>query len=125
MAEKKGKSKAKAATKTKAAAKAAKGAAKAVVKVKPMTKSALIAKMAESLELPRRKVSDFLDVLTDLAVSETKRAGQFQLHGIGKLVKATRKARTGVNPKTKEKIQIPEKTVLKFRFAKACKDAIV
>lgn len=123
MAEKKAKSKAKAAAKPKAAAKGAKGA-KAVVKVKPMTKSALIAKMAEKLNVPRRQVSDFLDTLTGLAVEETNRAGQFQIHGIGKLVKATRKARTGVNPKTKEKIQIPEKTVLKFRFAKSCKDAI-
>ena len=36
-----------------------------------------------------------------------------------------RKARTGINPKTQQKIKIPAKTVVKFRVAKAAKDAIL
>ena len=36
-----------------------------------------------------------------------------------------RKARTGFNPKTQQKIKIPAKTVVKFRVAKAAKDAIL
>jgi DNA-binding protein HU-beta len=47
------------------------------------------------------------------------------LPGFGKLVKQKRKARTGINPKTQEKIKIPAKTVVKFRVAKAAKDAIL
>jgi DNA-binding protein HU-beta len=47
------------------------------------------------------------------------------LPGIGKLVKANRKARMGRNPATGEAIKIPAKTVVKFRVAKAAKDSIV
>jgi len=47
------------------------------------------------------------------------------LPGFGKLVKVKRKARKGRNPATGEEIQIKAKTVVKFRVAKACKDAIV
>jgi DNA-binding protein HU-beta len=47
------------------------------------------------------------------------------LPGFGKLVKQKRKARTGFNPKTQQKIKIPAKTVVKFRVAKAAKDAIL
>jgi DNA-binding protein HU-beta len=47
------------------------------------------------------------------------------LPGFGKLVKQKRKARTGINPKTLEKIKIPAKTVVKFRVAKAAKDAVL
>ena len=42
-----------------------------------------------------------------------------------KLVNQKRKARNGVNPKTGAKIKIPAKTVVKFRVAKAAKDAIL
>jgi DNA-binding protein HU-beta len=44
------------------------------------------------------------------------------LPGFGKLVKQKRKARTGFNLKTQQKIKIPAKTVVKFRVAKAAKD---
>jgi len=44
--------------------------------------------------------------------------------GIGRLVKAERKARMGRNPATGEQIKIKAKTVVKFRVAKAAKDVI-
>ena len=40
-------------------------------------------------------------------------------------MKQKRKARTGFNPKTQQKIKIPAKIVVKFRIAKAAKDAIL
>jgi DNA-binding protein HU-beta len=89
-----------------------------------MTKTALIKHIAEKFELVHRVAGEILQELADLAVNETKKAGQFVFPGIGKLVKAQRKARVGVNPKTKEKIKIPAKTVVKFRVAKAAKEAI-
>ena len=49
----------------------------------------------------------------------------FTLPGIGKLVLRNRAARLGRNPKTGETIQIPAKRVVKFRVAKAAKDAIL
>ncbi len=45
--------------------------------------------------------------------------------GIGRLVRVDRKARMGRNPATGESIKIPAKKVVKFRVAKAAKDAIV
>ena len=45
--------------------------------------------------------------------------------GFGKLVKQKRKARTGFNPKTQQKIKIPAKTVVNFRVAKAAKDGVL
>jgi DNA-binding protein HU-beta len=64
-----------------------------------------------------------LDGLTKLAYKNAK-AG-FTVPGLGKLVLMNRKARKGRNPATGETIQIPAKRVVKFRVAKACKDAIL
>jgi len=62
---------------------------------------------------------------TTKAVKETKKSGVFILPGIGRLVRVDRKARMGRNPATGEAIKIPAKKVVKFRVAKAVKDAIV
>jgi DNA-binding protein HU-beta len=91
-----------------------------------MTKTKLIAYLADELGDPitRKTVGIFLDELADVAVKETKKNGIFVLPGLGRLVKAHRKARMGRNPQTGEAIQIKAKTVVKFRVAKAAKEAI-
>uniref|UniRef100_E6PXG1 Viral histone-like protein n=1 Tax=mine drainage metagenome TaxID=410659 RepID=E6PXG1_9ZZZZ len=89
-----------------------------------LTKTALIRQMAEKLELTNKQVSAFLDLLSETAVKETKKNGLFVIPGIGRLVKAERKARVGRNPQTGAQIKIKAKTVVKFRVAKAAKDAI-
>lgn len=91
---------------------------------KGMTKTALVRTMAEKLELSNKQVSGFLDMLSETAVKETKKNGEFTIPGIGKLVKAERKARLGRNPQTGETIKIKAKTVVKFRVAKVAKDTI-
>ncbi len=91
---------------------------------KGLTKTALIRTMADELELPTKQVGQFFDVMAQTAVKETKKNGEFTIPGIGKLVKAERKARTGRNPQTGESIKIKAKTVVKFRISKAAKDAI-
>ncbi len=92
---------------------------------KPITKSQLISVVADKLKVTKKDVNSFLDMLTDVAYKETKKTGTFVLPGFGKLVKVQRKARTGRNPATGEVIQIKAKTVVKFRVAKACKDAVL
>ena len=64
-------------------------------------------------------------LVTSPAASEVKKNGVFVVPGIGRLVRQDRKARMGRNPATGEAIKIPAKKVVKFRVAKACKDAIV
>ncbi len=91
---------------------------------KGMTKTALIRSMADQLELPTKQVGTILETLAATAISETKKNGEFTIPGIGKLVKAERKARLGRNPQTGESIKIKAKTVVKFRVAKSAKDTI-
>ena len=90
-----------------------------------MTKSQLISDLSEKLSITKKDVNTFIDLLADIAYKETKKKGSFVLPGFGKLVKVQRKARTGRNPATGEAIKIKAKTVVKFRVAKACKDAIL
>jgi len=89
-----------------------------------MTQTQILAKMSEKTGISKKQVKDFLTSLTDLAYSEAKK-GEFAFPGLGKLVKQKRKARIGRNPATGEEIKIPAKTVLKFRVAKAAKDAVL
>ncbi len=90
-----------------------------------MTKSQLMTTLSEKTELSKKDVVLLMDELATLAYSEVKKNGEFVVPGFGKLVKAHRKARMGVNPATGEKIQIKAKTVVKFRLAKAAKDAVL
>jgi len=89
-----------------------------------MTKTALARHMAEKLELTNKQSAAYLDLLAETAIKETKKNGLFVIPGIGRLVKAERKARIGRNPQTGEAIKIKAKTVVKFRVAKAAKDVI-
>jgi DNA-binding protein HU-beta len=89
-----------------------------------LTKTALVRHLAEKLELTNKQSAAFLDLLAETAVKETKKNGVFVIPGLGRLVKAERKARIGRNPQTGEQIKIKAKTVVKFRVAKAAKDTI-
>jgi len=95
------------------------------VSKKPITKSQIVAYFAKKFELSKKAASSVIDEMATLAITETKKAGSFTLPGIGKLVLSKRKARVGRNPATGESINIPAKTVVKMRIAKACKEAIV
>jgi DNA-binding protein HU-beta len=89
-----------------------------------LTKTALVRQLAEKLELTNKQSAAFLDLLAETAIKETKKNGVFIIPGLGRLVKAERKARMGRNPQTGEQIKIKAKTVVKFRVAKAAKDSI-
>jgi DNA-binding protein HU-beta len=90
-----------------------------------MTKSQILAHLAEKAEIPKKTAAAVLEELVTLATKEAKSSGQFVVPGLGKAVKANRKARMGRNPQTGAAIKIPAKTVVKFRLAKAFKEAVV
>jgi DNA-binding protein HU-beta len=90
---------------------------------KAMTKSQIAAHLASKFELKKKAAVGILEEVATLSYREAKNS--FTLPGIGKLVLVERKARIGRNPATGEQIQIPAKTVLKFRVAKAAKEAIL
>ncbi len=90
-----------------------------------MTQTQLVRNLAEAGEVTNKQSRAILDKLGELAVAEVKKNGVFVLPGIGRLVRVDRKARMGRNPATGAAIKIPAQKVVKFRVAKAAKDAIV
>lgn len=90
-----------------------------------MTKSQMIAVLAEKTELSKKQIAGVLEAMINMAYVEVKKAGVFVVPGIGKLVKVHRKERMGRNPATGASIKIPAKTVVKFRVAKAAKEAVL
>ena len=90
---------------------------------KSMTKSQLAEHIAGKAEITKKAAVQILDDLTAVAYKEAKNT--FTIPGIGKLVLAHRTARIGRNPQTGEPLKIPAKRVVKFRVAKAAKDAIL
>jgi DNA-binding protein HU-beta len=100
-------------------------AKKAAAPAKGYTKAQLIAYLAEKTSLAKKDVANVLEEMNKLAYVEAKKDKGFTIPGIGKLIVVKRAARTGRNPQTGEAIKIPSKKALKFRIAKAAKDAIV
>src|ERR1700722_15975930 len=93
---------------------------------KPMRKSKIGSQIPEKLPTPKKTAALFFEELFKLAVKEAKGgAGKFVIPGIGRVVKAHRKARMGRNPQTGEAIKIKAKTVVRLRPAKAFKDAVL
>ena len=90
---------------------------------KSLTKSQIAEHLAEKAGITKKSMVQVLDDFAALAYREAKNV--FTIPGIGKLVLANRKARMGRNPQTGEPIKIPAKRVVKFRVAKAAKDAIL
>lgn len=93
----------------------------ATTKSRAMSKSQIAGHLAETFGFTKKTGAAVLEEIAQLSYKEAKRG--FTLPGIGKLVIVKRKARKGRNPQTGEEIQIPAKTVLKFRIAKAAKEA--
>ena len=90
-----------------------------------MTKTQVVRQMAEQMEVTPKQIGAFFDLLMQIATTQTRKAGEFTIPGLGKLVKAQRAARMGRNPATGESIKIAAKTTVKFRLGKAIKDAVV
>ena len=90
---------------------------------KALSKSQIAAAVAEKAQLTKKQAGEILEHIADLAYKNAKNT--FTLPGLGKLVLVNRKARMGRNPATGAEIKIPAKRVVKFRVAKAAKDAIL
>ena len=90
---------------------------------KALTKSQIASEIADKNSLTKKQAVEILEQLAALAYNHAK--DSFTIPGLGKLVLVNRKARVGRNPATGETIQIKAKKVVKFRVAKAAKDAIL
>ncbi len=90
---------------------------------KALTKSQVTDQIAKKTGVTKKIAGEMLNTLAQLSYKEAKNS--FTIPGIGKLVLVKRKARVGRNPQTGAAIKIPAKKVVKFRVAKACKDAVL
>ncbi len=90
---------------------------------KALTKSQLTDQIANKAGITKKAANEILNHLAELAYKNAKNS--FTIPGLGKLVLVRRKARMGRNPQTGEPLKIPAKRVVKFRVAKACKDAVL
>ncbi len=85
----------------------------------------MIADLAERWGVSKKQATDMYESFIELSYKEIKRAGEFVVPGLGKLVKKNRPARMGRNPATGATIKIPAKTVIKFMVTKAAKEALL
>jgi DNA-binding protein HU-beta len=90
---------------------------------KPLTKSKIVAALAETCEISKKQSAAYLEALASLAHKEAKNG--FTIPGVGKLVVRSYKARMGRNPQTGAPIKIPARRRLKFVVAKAAKDSVL
>ena len=90
---------------------------------KALSKSQIAAEIATKNSLTKKQAVEILEHLAALAYKHAK--DTFTIPGLGKLVLVNRAARIGRNPATGEQIKIKAKRVVKFRVAKAAKDAIL
>ena len=91
----------------------------------PKTKAQIIAYVADAAEITKAQAKAAIDQLIAVAYKGAKDKKGFTIPGLGKLILVQRKARTGINPQTKQMMKFPAKKVVKFRVAKAAKDAIL
>ena len=93
---------------------------------KAMTKSEVATQLAEKVGITKKQASAFFDAQADLAYKQAKNT--FVIPGLGKLVLSERGPREIMmrfGPKAGQIVKVPKKKVLKFRVAKAAKDAIL
>ena len=89
------------------------------------TKTQMHQALADLMGTSKKEAGEFWEKFVELTLDQVKGEGVMPLPGLGKLVKVHRKARMGRNPATGESIQIAAKTVVKFRVAKAAKEAVL
>ncbi|PWK54484.1 HU family DNA-binding protein [Pleionea mediterranea] len=89
-----------------------------------MNKSELIDAIASGADISKAAAGRALDATLDAVTESLRKGDQVALVGFGTFSVKQRAARTGLNPQTKEKIQIPAATVPAFKAGKALKDAV-
>jgi DNA-binding protein HU-beta len=89
-----------------------------------MNKTELVQEIADKANASKSEAQKFFDAFTDVVESELKKGNQVQITGFGKFYVQRRDARQGINPQTKQRINIPASKVPKFTAGNALKDSI-
>ncbi|MCX6805880.1 MAG: HU family DNA-binding protein [Candidatus Saccharibacteria bacterium] len=89
-----------------------------------MIKPELIQAIANKTRIPKNKIELVVDTMLDTIVNEVKDGEKVLISGFGVFHLTQRKARSGINPNTKEKIQVEGMQLPKFRAGEKFKRAV-
>lgn len=89
-----------------------------------MNKSDLVAEIAKAADLSKKDAQNALNAFIETTTKALKKGDKISLVGFGTFEVSKRKARTGINPQTGEKIKIKASKAPKFKPGKSLKDSV-
>lgn len=91
---------------------------------KTLNKKDLAEKLASSANVTKKDATEYVQTVFDTIAETLEQGGTVDVFGFGKFSVTERSARTGINPMTKEKIEIPASKSVKFKASKSLKDSV-
>lgn len=89
-----------------------------------MTKAELVDEVARAVQLTKKQAESIVNVVFDSIVESLRGGEKIELRGFGSFRLRSRKSRTGRNPKTGEKVDVPSKKIPYFKPGKELKELI-
>ncbi len=89
-----------------------------------MSKENLVEKLSEKYQFSKKQALEILNYIFDSIIESVRKGEDVKISGFGTFRLKVRKARTAVNPRTGEKIEVPEKKTPKFTPSKNFKEAV-
>lgn len=89
-----------------------------------MTKAELVDEVARVVQLTKKQAESIVNVVFDSIVDSLRAGEKIELRGFGSFRLRSRKSRTGRNPKTGEKVDVPSKKIPYFKPGKELKELI-
>jgi integration host factor subunit beta len=89
-----------------------------------MTKAELVDEVARAVQLTKKQAETIVNIVFDSIVDSLRNGEKIELRGFGSFRLRSRKSRTGRNPKTGEKVEVPSKKIPYFKPGKELKELI-
>src|SRR5713226_6955658 len=89
-----------------------------------MTKAELVDEVARVVQLTKKQAETIVNIVFDSIVESLRSGQKIELRGFGSFRLRNRKSRTGRNPKTGEKVEVPSKKIPYFKPGKELKELI-
>src|ERR1700741_2069951 len=89
-----------------------------------MTKAELVDEVARVVQLTKKQAETIVNIVFDSIVESLRAGEKIELRGFGSFRLRSRKSRTGRNPKTGEKVEVPSKKIPYFKPGKELKELI-
>jgi nucleoid DNA-binding protein len=83
-----------------------------------MNKAGLVEEVVGKVGLTKKETGNVIEAITSAITDSLERNEKVTLVGFGTFEVRKRRARTGINPQTREKLDIPAKNVVRFKAGK-------